>query len=384
MLSGLFKRKEKKGKQESEADEFEKVSEDSPRLSPTPKDASEAVGQEARPSNQSRSPQRHPSKLQKQPPPNSPPKTSPTKDGQQRIASPQDSDSSYSMVQSSQTGPSTLRSVPSESQPVEEPAPLNVRSSAPRDRVASPQGDNRPVVSPYNADSKSMRINPALQQGNEPSGKSGATTAAENPFASEETESESEDDMPVRSEQTSQAVPSRQPAERLSESPVHVSPIESNTTNKFPPQPTSKPPPLMVDTSSSKPPTSTLQTSPSDDSPSSPSFVEAETPRDNDQSTDQTNTSPHADAATPSTTRSTPSWSDASLRTYMDDDSDIRDLLIIVHDKSNVIPAGPEHPVTGNLFNAEKTRLAEMQSNLDNMLTGWLARKSRSQVSSAA
>ncbi|KAL9622201.1 MAG: hypothetical protein Q9160_003384 [Pyrenula sp. 1 TL-2023] len=384
MLSGLFKRKEKKGKQESEIDEFEKVSEDSPRLSPTPKDTNEGVIQETRLSIQSRSPQRHPSKLQKQPPPTSPPKTSPTKDGQQAIASPHDSDGSYSIVQPNQTGPSTLRSVPSETQPVEEPAPLNVRSSAPRDRVSSPQGENRPAVSPYGASVKSSRTDPAPQQVSEPLGKPSASTPAQDPFASEETESESDDDIPVRNEQTSQTVPTRQPAERLSESPVHVSPIESNTTNKFPPQPTSKPPPLMVDTSSSKPPRSTSQNSPSDDAPSSPSLVEAETPRDNDQSTDQTTTSPHADAATPSTTRSTPSWSDASLRTYMDDDSDIRDLLIIVHDNSNVIPAGPEHPITGNLFNAEKTRLAEMQSNLDSMLTGWLAKKSRSQVSSAA
>ena len=98
-----------------------------------------------------------------------------------------------------------------------------------------------------------------------------------------------------------------------------------------------------------------------------------------DRSTNPTTLSPQADAPhTPSTTRSTPStpsWSDASLRNYMDSDDDIRDLLIIVHDKSNVTPVGPEHPVTGKLFGAEKDRLAEMQSNLDNLLTGWMARK---------
>ncbi|KAJ5677063.1 uncharacterized protein N7477_002696 [Penicillium maclennaniae] len=32
----------------------------------------------------------------------------------------------------------------------------------------------------------------------------------------------------------------------------------------------------------------------------------------------------------------TPTWSDASLRSYMDEENDIRDLFIIVHDKSNI------------------------------------------------
>jgi len=59
----------------------------------------------------------------------------------------------------------------------------------------------------------------------------------------------------------------------------------------------------------------------------------------------------------------------------MDNDQDIRDLLIIVHDKSNIVPAGPDHPITGNLFATEKGRLAEMQTNLDSMLTNWLSRK---------
>jgi len=64
----------------------------------------------------------------------------------------------------------------------------------------------------------------------------------------------------------------------------------------------------------------------------------------------------------------------------MDHDDEIRDLLIIVHDKSNVVPVGPDHPITGNLFGAEKGRLAEMQSNLDNMLTSWMARKNGSRL----
>ena len=73
----------------------------------------------------------------------------------------------------------------------------------------------------------------------------------------------------------------------------------------------------------------------------------------------------------------TPTWSDASLRSYMDEENDIRDLFIIVHDKSNIPPAGPEHPVTGRLFKEESKRLKEMNNQLDNMLVKWMAQRAR-------
>jgi hypothetical protein len=71
----------------------------------------------------------------------------------------------------------------------------------------------------------------------------------------------------------------------------------------------------------------------------------------------------------------TSSWSDASLRSYLDDEHDISDLLIIVHDKSNVQPAGPDHPITGSLFKEESKRLKEMSGRLDDMLSAWITRK---------
>lgn len=73
----------------------------------------------------------------------------------------------------------------------------------------------------------------------------------------------------------------------------------------------------------------------------------------------------------------TPTWSDASLRTYLDDENDIRDLFIIVHDKSNIPPAGPDHPVTGRLFKEESKRLKEMNNQLDEMLVGWMSQRTR-------
>lgn len=73
----------------------------------------------------------------------------------------------------------------------------------------------------------------------------------------------------------------------------------------------------------------------------------------------------------------TPTWSDASLRSYMDDENDIRDLFIIVHDKSNIPPAGPDHPVTGRLFKEESKRLKEMNNQLDEMLVHWMSQRTR-------
>jgi hypothetical protein len=61
----------------------------------------------------------------------------------------------------------------------------------------------------------------------------------------------------------------------------------------------------------------------------------------------------------------------------MDEENDIRDLFIIVHDKSNVPPAGPDHPITGRLFKEESKRLKEMNNQLDDMLVGWMSQRSR-------
>ncbi|EGE05652.1 hypothetical protein TEQG_04661 [Trichophyton equinum CBS 127.97] len=73
-----------------------------------------------------------------------------------------------------------------------------------------------------------------------------------------------------------------------------------------------------------------------------------------------------------------PAWNDSGLRAYMDDGSDIRDLLTIVHDKSNVPAAGPDHPLIGSLFKEESKALNDMSSRLDDMLNSWLSKSSLS------
>jgi hypothetical protein len=141
--------------------------------------------------------------------------------------------------------------------------------------------------------------------------------------------------------------------ERLSESPIQVSPVTSSQ---------SYPPALMVDTSSQEEPASPV-------SSPSPELVDAEDSREKKGPGSST------------TSTSTPTWSDSHLRTFFDDDADIKDLLVVVYDKSGVVPAGPDHPITGNLFREENAKLADITNRLDGMLGDWLARKMRAQAS---
>ena len=142
--------------------------------------------------------------------------------------------------------------------------------------------------------------------------------------------------------------------DRLSESPVEVLPPQEHYRSPQPPQ-------LMMDTSSQDDP-STSPVSPI----SSPELIEA--PNEN-----------AAREETPASTAqsSTPTWSDASLRAYLEDDSEIRDLLVVVHDKSHIKPVGRDHPVVKNLFKEENRKLGEISNQLDGLLGEILTRKQR-------
>lgn len=72
-----------------------------------------------------------------------------------------------------------------------------------------------------------------------------------------------------------------------------------------------------------------------------------------------------------------PIWSDASLRAYLEDGSDIRDLLILVHHKPDPKPADPDHPIAKNLFQEERRQLREISDELDTLLVNYRARKSK-------
>jgi len=74
----------------------------------------------------------------------------------------------------------------------------------------------------------------------------------------------------------------------------------------------------------------------------------------------------------------TRTWSDWSLRTYFEDDNDVRDMLIVVQqDKSGGSVVRKDHPDIGPLFEDASTRLADITKRLDGVLGDWLQRKVR-------
>ncbi|TQV91851.1 RING finger domain-containing protein [Cordyceps javanica] len=70
-------------------------------------------------------------------------------------------------------------------------------------------------------------------------------------------------------------------------------------------------------------------------------------------------------------------WDDVKLRAFFDEGDHIRDLLAVVYDKSDAEPVGPDHPAVGGLFREQNAKLAEITTQLDNLLGDWLARKQR-------
>ncbi|KAI0486941.1 hypothetical protein F4859DRAFT_321213 [Xylaria cf. heliscus] len=157
-------------------------------------------------------------------------------------------------------------------------------------------------------------------------------------------------DSSVTISQQNEAAEMRPPTERLSESPVQVSPIAS-----------SNPPALMGDSSSQEDRSSPV---------SSPSPELADADNNTHRNQDSVTTS-----ASPTTT---PAWNDANLRAFFDSGSEIRDLLVVVYDdKTDAAPIGPNHPIANSLFREQNAKLAEITTQLDNMLGDWLARKQR-------
>ncbi|KAI0526632.1 hypothetical protein F5B22DRAFT_641774 [Xylaria bambusicola] len=150
--------------------------------------------------------------------------------------------------------------------------------------------------------------------------------------------------------QQNEAAGVRSPADELSESPIQVSPITS-----------SNPPALMGDTSSQEDRSSPV-------SSPSPELADA-----------HGNAYKPQESAAPSTSVAASStWNDANLRAFFDSGSEIRDLLVVVYDDKNDAPSvGPNHPIASSLFREQNAKLAEITTQLDNMLGDWLARKQR-------
>ncbi|KAF4551309.1 putative tip elongation aberrant protein Tea4 [Elsinoe fawcettii] len=82
----------------------------------------------------------------------------------------------------------------------------------------------------------------------------------------------------------------------------------------------------------------------------------------------------------PASTNAT-TWSDAGLRAWLDGDNDVRDMLTIIYDTSNVKPVSNDHPLMKDLFKDERDSLNKMSAELDGLLHGLLQRKGTLQAS---
>lgn len=333
MLSGLFKRKDKKTRtSEDDAEEQEKNSSEMSRSPPPPKTSLDSFSS---PESRSKSPAslKQSGKLQKQQPG---PMSPTTKDPQYEAAA-QEASRAAEAVISPKKGKNDKwirQVVPEEREEDLVQSPHSETSEAAREAMASPTSVSSPIKKPSTQFSNGSTVNSSAMADNR---------VLQNAFAARE-----QVQQPMASPQKIQPPQNATHQNRRLESPVDVSPVDPSGA-----------PGLVMDSSPEK--RSNSPVSP----PSSPG-ADTSGPR-----TEETGSAPSPQ---------TPTWSDASLRSYLDDDNDIRDLFIIVHDKSNVPPAGPDHPITGSLFKEESKRLKEMTGTLDDMLSDWVSRRSKSQT----
>ncbi|OGE56430.1 hypothetical protein PENARI_c003G11756 [Penicillium arizonense] len=326
MLSGLFKRKKSK----DEVDEGEKSPADA-CTSPQPKTSMESI------SSKSLSPEQRPIKHQPQSQKDTNKKLQKQHPGIMKVDTELDpAMAEYSKHETKQSGDKTIRKVTSQEEEAFEcdivlSSPVSQHSLS-RDPFATPVESKNALASPVERTSSEV-------QWRGPSESSRAT------------ESSSLTSPPQK------FTPKFASRDHGTESPVNISPVEGYIPVGAPG--------LTLDAS----PQGVRSLSP----PSPPSSPGVDTNYHK------------GSTATPGSMDTlsvdTPTWSDSSLRSYMDEENDIRDLFIIVHDKSNVPPAGPDHPITGRLFKEESKRLKEMNNQLDEMLVNWMSQRTSSSAS---
>ncbi|KAI9737666.1 MAG: hypothetical protein M1818_005670 [Claussenomyces sp. TS43310] len=353
LLGNIFRRKDKKSKlQEDDVDELiygKKMSSEDVRESPDLDDSSQPGEQtpiEAPPQ------QRQPSKLQKQSrqehPPSNAKQTDLVAEGKaesQQVPAPERAPPAIASVEPS------MRLVQPDAQPNHGIPVQQIRDVSPELARAPSASDSRQEEprsgsafsrimrskSGTNSESKPEKVKKAKSRVELDDFDSSANTSPVGELAPEPILTPVHRPIPGAFPDSYISIPAKEKlensTERLSESPVQVSPVDMSRSN---------PPALMIDTSSQEEP-------PSPVSSPSPELVDIEEGRDR-----------KAVEGSVSASTATPTWSDTHLRTFFDDDGDIKDLLIVVYDKSGVVPAGPNHPIVGNLFKEENAKLTEI------------------------
>lgn len=96
-------------------------------------------------------------------------------------------------------------------------------------------------------------------------------------------------------------------------------------------------------------------------------------------STTSTQPSPFESPVSTTSKDTTISWSNASLRAWLDggEGNDIRDMLVVIHDKSDVKPVGSDHPLMKGLWDDERVACGNMMAELDNLLGSWMSKRTK-------
>ncbi|KAF1957781.1 hypothetical protein CC80DRAFT_33718 [Byssothecium circinans] len=397
MLSGLFKRKDKKtkGSLDSIDSDAEKQSEEFGRNSPQSKPSDDL---ERTSSEQGAGPQRQASKgkLQK---PQRPREESPSKaKGILKTDSPEPPAVQAPAVKEPSSGKPTTQSTSTMRLVSPEKEDASKTTLEERERAFSPDNRSR-------ANAAASKLNPINmlkpQQNGEPRPekvKKAKQRVQLDDFDSEDEAQANPFADPGKQAQTSK--PSEPEASgRLSESPVHVSAADAQPPSKGTAQEKEKdaetdlhPPGLTGDTSSQET-NSPISTPTPDDNLSSAQLNKASATASRSATSPSPTQQPSSSMPAPSRpapvpqkemevsppdsseSTSLPAWSDHSLRTYLDDGSDIRDMLVVINDTTGVVPVGSDHPIMAQLFVEETKTVSGLSNELDSLLNGLLERR---------
>ena len=401
MLSGLFKRKDKKGKgvgmdsMDSDAEPSSKQSEEYGRESPQAKPSDE-FSSERTSSEQSGSLARQASKgkLQK---PQRGREESPSKvKGILKMDNSEANTAKDSITErpATQTN-STMRIVPAE----EEEGGEDIAKSTIEERTPSSE-------KPSSLNATAAKLNPLnivkSTQDGEP--RPEKVKKAKQRVQLDDFDSDEEKDPFADPDLQAQSAQPDDPelAGRLSESPVHVSVADAQFSNKVNLQgnkgqesDSRTPPGLTGDTSSQETSSPISTPTPEDNPPDSQpgklnilttrGMTEREAVEVNPASSLLPPSRPAPvpektmDFSPPNSSESStlPLWSDHSLRTYLDDGSDIRDMLLVINDTTGVVPVGPEHPIMASLFVEETRTVSGLSTQLDKLLSGLLDKREK-------
>ncbi|KAF2126664.1 hypothetical protein P153DRAFT_369334 [Dothidotthia symphoricarpi CBS 119687] len=376
MLSGLFKRKDKKTKSDSVDSDIEKQLEEIDRTSPQPKPSEESTERPS-PERVAPTPSRQSSKTKLQKAhrhrDGSPIKTK----GILKTDSPMEAPDSDMMMDDPADGQntqqtSTMRLVSPDQDSLRKPS-VDERVLSPDHRSAQNNAGSKNLFS-ANQPQQNSNVGPVLVQ-----------TAKQRVRLDDFDSDDSSDPFADPEAQNKLArTETAESAGRLSESPVHISypdnqekaHVQDGERDRDPRQP----PGLSIDTSSQET-SSPVSTPTPDDSPTkshpdklsiSTSITRGASPHlaPIDENSISMGNSPQLS----SESTMLPAWSDACLRNYLDDGSEIRDMLVVIYDTTGVEPVGKEHPFMRSFLADEEKRLGALSGELDGLLSGLMGR----------